>query len=67
MTQVLGFDHAEALVTANNLASTLLAGGKRAEAVELFERVLCVRRSALGADHPSTLAVMHNLARARGE
>ena len=46
----------------NNLALTYWNQGKHKEAEELHVRVLELRQTVLGAEHPGTLTSMHNLA-----
>ena len=49
--RLLGLEHADALATANNLASAMLELGNAAEAVSLFEQVMesaCAHRCNLG-------------------
>ena len=46
----------------NNLAATLSAQGKYAEAEAMYRRALEIRRKALGEDHPDTATSYNNLA-----
>jgi hypothetical protein len=67
---VLGDDHPDTLLWANNLANTLSALGQYKQARQLHEDTLTRRRRVLGDDHPSTLRSANNLAadlRALGE
>ena len=45
----------------NNMAMSLVGLGRRQEAIEIFERLVELRRNVLGADHPSTLGGMAKL------
>ena len=56
-----GLDHADTLMSANNLAVIYGGLGRNDEAVQLFKETLPVQRARLGADHPSTLLAAHNL------
>lgn len=51
----------ENLLFLHNRAAALHGEGKLAEARELMERVLQLRRNQLGAKHPETLLTMNNL------
>jgi hypothetical protein len=57
----LGFEMC-ALTSMGNLAIDYSEAGRRTEALELSERVLQLRKSKLGEDHPDTLTSMGNLA-----
>jgi tetratricopeptide (TPR) repeat protein/tRNA A-37 threonylcarbamoyl transferase component Bud32 len=46
----------------DRLGQTYLGLGRAAEAESLFDRALAARTARLGADHPDTLASMHNQA-----
>ena len=46
----------ERLAAAHNLANSLSHQGKHAEAGEMQREVLAMRKRALGAEHPDTLA-----------
>ena len=46
----------------NNVALAYCQAGRTAEALELHEEILRLRREKLGPEHPSTLTSMHNLA-----
>jgi tetratricopeptide (TPR) repeat protein len=46
----------------NNLAVSYHALGRYADAVELHEQTLALRKAKLGPDHPGTLMSMYNLA-----
>jgi hypothetical protein len=48
--RVLGAEHPDTLVAADNLARTLADQGKRAEAEEMEREVLAVRKRVLGAE-----------------
>ena len=48
--RVLGAEHPDTLVAADNLARTLEDQGKRAEAEEIEREVLAVRKRVLGAE-----------------
>ncbi|KAF2850341.1 HET-domain-containing protein [Plenodomus tracheiphilus IPT5] len=52
----------ERLSLASKCASTLSSDGRYKEAEELFVQVMETRKTKLGADHPSTLTSMNNLA-----
>jgi tetratricopeptide (TPR) repeat protein len=62
--RVMGPEHPDTLLTANNLAIALDYQGKHAEAVTLLREVLVARRRVLGPEHPSTLTTANNLAAA---
>ncbi|TVS11091.1 MAG: hypothetical protein EA419_09060, partial [Wenzhouxiangella sp.] len=55
-------DSAETAASFNNLALVLAAQDRREEAEPLYRRALDVRRTVLGADHPTTTYSMTNLA-----
>jgi hypothetical protein len=58
---VLGENHPDTLVTANNLAVELRLLGQYQRARQLDEDTLTRRRRVLGDDHPDTLLSAHNL------
>ncbi len=60
--RVLGPAHPNTLFSMNNLATTLLAQRRYAEAQTLFEEVVEIKERSLGRDHPSTLLSINNLA-----
>ena len=47
-----------------HLGRTLLAAGRPADALALFEETFKLRRARLGADHPHTLITMNDIAAA---
>ena len=51
----------------NNLGAAYQVGGRNAEALELLEKVLVLRKAVLGPDHPHTFDTMANLAIAYDE
>ncbi|WP_017591222.1 FxSxx-COOH system tetratricopeptide repeat protein [Nocardiopsis potens] len=57
----IGEGHPSTIANAVNLASDLFVGGNPAKALELDERTLRTSRSALGDEHPLTLAAERNL------
>ena len=59
----LGEDHADTLISANNLALGLHALGDYQQARDLDEDILGRRRRILGEDDPDTLVSANNLAR----
>jgi eukaryotic-like serine/threonine-protein kinase len=61
-TKHLGADHPDTLSSMNNLANSYDDLGRHAEALNLREETLSLRRAKLGADHPHTLMSMNNLA-----
>jgi hypothetical protein len=54
------------LAAAGNLAVSLGAQGKHAEAEKMERELLDLQRRVLGLEHPHTLATMGNLARSMG-
>ena len=60
--RLLGPDHPDMLLTANNLAELLYSKGDYAGAEMLTYRVFEARERILGPDHPDTLLNMNNLA-----
>jgi serine/threonine protein kinase/tetratricopeptide (TPR) repeat protein len=60
--RVLGEQHADTLMSLNNLAALYLNQGKHGQAEPLFTRLLELRRRVLGEDHIETLRTMNNLA-----
>ncbi len=58
----LGADHADTLISMNDLALAYRDAGRLAEAVPLFEDALKRRQATLDPDHPETLNTMNNLA-----
>jgi tetratricopeptide (TPR) repeat protein len=48
-------------MTMSNLADTLAALGRQADALPLREEALALRKAVLGPEHPDTLTSMHNL------
>jgi len=64
--RVLGEDHPDTLVTANNLAGDLHALGEFERARQLDKDTLSRFRRVLGEDHPETLNSAGNLARNLG-
>ncbi len=68
--ELAGPDSEEALVTLSSVAHGLTVLERYDEAIEMFERILDGYRKYLGARHPNTLSVLHNLAylaRAQGD
>jgi hypothetical protein len=61
--RVLGADHPDTLISANNLAAALRVLGEVQAARELDEDTLGRRRRLLGEDHPRTIRSARNLAR----
>ena len=61
-TEQFGPNHASALESMNNLAIAYEDSGRDAEALELREETLALRRATLGPDHVDTLGSMRNLA-----
>jgi hypothetical protein len=59
---VLGEDHPDTLLSANNLAVDLRALGEFERARQLDEDTLTRYRRVLGEDHPDTLRSASNLA-----
>jgi hypothetical protein len=59
---LLGEDHRDTLISANNLAADLRALGLVEQARRLDEDTLDRRRRVLGADHPDTTLSANNLA-----
>ena len=66
MLKALGEDHPDTATSYNNLASTLRAQGKYAEAEAMHRRALAIKLKALGEDHPSTATSYNNLAETLG-
>jgi tetratricopeptide (TPR) repeat protein len=60
--RILGADHADTLISRNNLAVAYRAAGRTADAIPLLERILAVSERVLGADHADTLISRNNLA-----
>jgi serine/threonine protein kinase/tetratricopeptide (TPR) repeat protein len=60
--QHCGPDDPDTLASMNNLANSYAALGRQADALNLREQTLGLRRAKLGADDPDTLASMNNLA-----
>jgi serine/threonine protein kinase/Flp pilus assembly protein TadD len=61
-TKHRGPDHPDTLASMNNLANSYAALGRHADALQLRQETLALRRDKLGPDHKDTLASMHNLA-----
>ena len=61
--RVLGEDHLDTLMSANNLARDLYELGDYEQARALHEDTLARSRRLLGDDHPHTLSSAANLAR----
>ncbi|MEU8364740.1 tetratricopeptide repeat protein [Nonomuraea sp. NPDC048882] len=59
--RLLGPDHANTLISRNNLAGAYEAAGDLGRAIPLHERTLADRERVLGADHPTTRTVRDNL------
>jgi hypothetical protein len=59
---VLGDEHPDTLVSANNLADAYTTAGRLDAAVPLLERTLADRRRILGDHHPQTVISAGNLA-----
>ena len=62
ITSPLRANHPHTLASMHNLANTYDALGRRAEALELREATLALRKAKLGPDHPDTLMSMCGLA-----
>ena len=60
--KALGEDHPDTAASYNNLAETLGAQGKYAEAEAMHRRALAISLKALGEDHPDTANSYNNLA-----
>ncbi len=68
--KALGEAHPHTATSYNNLAVTLEAQGKHAEAEAMHRRALAIRLKALGEAHPDTASSYNNLAatlRAQGK
>lgn len=57
-----GRDHPGTLTITNNLANSVQALGRHAEALELRKETLALRKAKLAPDHPHTLISMNSLA-----
>src|SRR5262249_264661 len=57
-------EHADTLVSMNNLAEVLLSTGDYAESERIQRKVVAARRKVLGPEHPDTLYSMCGLAEA---
>lgn len=62
--QLLGADSAATCTAANQLALVHLERGENDAARRLLEECLAFRRRTLGEEHPDTVILLHNLARA---
>jgi tetratricopeptide (TPR) repeat protein len=62
ITNSLGEEHPDTLLSISNLALTYSQQGKMDKAAELQEKVLEAGRRILGEEHPDTLSSMNNLA-----
>ena len=60
--RVLGAEHPSTLTSASNLAMSLAAQGKYAEAERIEREVHEAEKRVLGAEHPHTLSSANNLA-----
>jgi hypothetical protein len=60
--RTLGADHADTLISVENLARLLRDQGKWAEVEPMYRRALEARERTLGADHADTLASVGNIA-----
>jgi tetratricopeptide (TPR) repeat protein len=60
--RLVGPDHPQARLSANNLANSYSALGRNDDALRLREEVLAVSRAKLGPGHPDTLTSLQNLA-----
>jgi hypothetical protein len=60
--RVLGAEHPDTLLSANNLAASLSHQGKHADAERIQREALGVQKRVLGAEHPDTLRSAGNLA-----
>jgi tetratricopeptide (TPR) repeat protein/tRNA A-37 threonylcarbamoyl transferase component Bud32 len=58
----LGPDHADTLISGNNLGNAYQTAGRISEAIELLEATLKRQVSTLGPDHADTLICRNNLA-----
>jgi tetratricopeptide (TPR) repeat protein len=62
--RVLGPDHPDTVMAAEQLADAHMMAGQASEAVPWFEWILARRIRGLGQDHASVLAARHNLGHA---
>lgn len=62
---VLGPEHADVAVAANNLAMLCERQGKQVEAALLYQQVLGINEKILGPNHPDVEGVRQNWSRAR--
>jgi CHAT domain-containing protein/Tfp pilus assembly protein PilF len=60
--RVLGRDHPDVAVSANNLAELYRIVGRYAEAEPLYKRSLDIKERVLGRDHPDVATSLNNLA-----
>jgi CHAT domain-containing protein/tetratricopeptide (TPR) repeat protein len=60
--RVLGPEHPDTLISANNLALAYQAQGRYGDAESLYRRALEACERVLGQEHPDTLESMNNLA-----
>jgi tetratricopeptide (TPR) repeat protein len=63
--EALGPEHLDVVQSLKNLALLAEAQGRYAEAQTLYERVLAISETALGADHPSVATTRNNIAAVR--
>ena len=62
---MLGAEHPETLISANNLATTLFNQGKYVEAERMLQAALASLQRVLGPAHPNTLVIARSLERVR--
>ena len=65
--RILGEEHADTLVSMNNLAGLYKSQGQFAKAEPLIVKALEISRRVLGEEHPDTLILQNNLAELRKE
>lgn len=63
--RLLGQEHPDTLISANNLAVACQTAGPLEQAIPLYEQTLVDCRRLLGEEHPLTKTVAANLQRAR--
>jgi tetratricopeptide (TPR) repeat protein len=59
--ELLGADHPEVALIANNLGTLLHGQQRTAEAAQQFSRALTIARNSYPSGHPATLDILHNL------
>ena len=60
-TRLLGAKHPDTLATKANIADSIWAQGRHAEAMQIFREVHTAQTQVLGAEHPDTLITKSNL------